>query len=283
MSLQGPLYQIPPVVEVVCGVQFETLQKLLIPHLGFIWELYKKEGYTECEEHPPLPGSIEPLYKATSSQITLHTDTGPPFPRMWFLHETSEKLIQIQRDRFIFNWRALKPGIQYPGLDSIANDFEKHFRCFENFMIKQGESIKRLQYELTYIDHIPRGEGWEDLGDLGSLLDRLIAKGGAEHFLDGAESVAWRTSFQLSTDARLYVTIHNRILQQEKEVLQAEWTARGPLTPPSTSIKGNATILTPSREWFKLVRKKIRQKFTNLFSEEVQTQMWRQQDVNEDS
>ena len=280
MNSQRPFkYQTPPVVEVVCGVQFDALQKLRTPHLGSIWESYKREGYTRCEEYPPLPRRIEHLHKVPFPQITLNQETTPPFPRIWFLHETSEKIIQIQRDRFIFNWRAFKPESQYPGLDSIVNDFEKHFRCFEDFMMTQGEPIKQLQYELTYLDHIPRGAGWKNLGDLGLILDLLIAKGGEDHFLDGAEDVDWRTSFQLSTDARLSVTIRNRILQQTKEVLQVEWTARGPLNLSSD----NAAMLPPSRKWFKLVREPIRQKFTNLFSEETQTQMWGKKDVHSDS
>ncbi len=276
-------YPTPPVVEVVCGIQFNTLQKLLTPHLGSLWELYQKEGYTECEEHPPLPRRIEPLHRAPLPHITLNKETAPPFPRIWFLHETSDKIIQIQRDRFIFNWRAFKPGSQYPGLDSIVNDFEKHFRCFEDFMMMQGERIKQIQYELSYLDHIPRGEEWENLGDLGLILNRLIAKGRKEHFLDRAESVNWRTSFQLSADARLSVAIRNRILPQKKEVLQIEWTARGPLARPSTSTKENSAMLPPSREWFKLAREHIRQKFMSLFNEDVQTKMWGKKDVYSDS
>lgn len=282
MSVQRPSkYQTPPVVEIVCGVQFDALQKLFTPHLGPIWELYKKEGYTGCEEHPPLPRRIEPLHRAPLRQITLNQETGPPFPRIWFLHETAEKIIQIQRDLFIFNWRAFKPESQYPGLDSIVNDFEKHFRCFEGFMMTQSEPIKQLQYQLSYLDHIPKGEGWENLGDLGLILNKLITKSREGHFLDRAENINWRTSFQLSTDARLSVTIRNRTLQQNREVLQAEWTARGPLT--STSIKKNAVMLPPSREWFTLAREQIRQKFMNLFGEDIQTKMWGKTDVHSDS
>ena len=268
MNLQRPFEnQKPAVVEVVCGVQLDELQKLSTPHIGSILELYKKEGYMEFQEMPTLVSRLEYLHEEAMPHISLQESSVPPLPRLWFLNETSDTMIQLQRDRFVFNWTPVTLEVQYPGLDSIAGSFEKYLCYFEDFMEKQGEPIKRLQYELAYINHIPQGDGWENLEDLSVILNCLITKNGEEHFLNKAKSVNWRTSFQFSTDARLHVNIFTQVLPPG-EVLQVEWIARGPLIQPSMPNK-EAVVLESSQIWFRLFHEQIRQKSRNLFNEEI--------------
>ena len=44
----------PPVDEVVLSVLFKSLDRLLAPHLGEIWQELKKEGFLEIAEQPPV-------------------------------------------------------------------------------------------------------------------------------------------------------------------------------------------------------------------------------------
>ena len=263
MRLQRPFEDLESLlIEIRCGVQFDELHKLNTGHIGPIWELYKSEGYTEFQERIPLRGILEHLHDdEVVSPIGLDTDFKMPFPRLWFLHRTSGILIQIQRNHFVFNWIAVTPETPYPGLDFMANNFEKYLRRFEDFMKTLGEPIKRRQYELGYLNHIPRGDSWENLEDLGVILS-LITKNGEEHFLNKVKRVNWLTSFQFSADARLDVTISNRLLSRKKAMLQVEWSAHGPLIQPSMPK------LVPSQKWFILFDEQIRQKYRDLFNEE---------------
>lgn len=43
-----PDFENPPVVEVVCGIQFEYLSQLITPHFGLLWEMYKLVCFGKC-------------------------------------------------------------------------------------------------------------------------------------------------------------------------------------------------------------------------------------------
>ena len=53
-----PDFEKPPVVEVVCGVLFKNIDKLLVPHFGQLWERFKPE-YNDCQEVAPIAPVIE--------------------------------------------------------------------------------------------------------------------------------------------------------------------------------------------------------------------------------
>jgi hypothetical protein len=80
-----PEYDNPPVNEVVCGILFETLGKLLSPYLGVLWEKYKPE-YPECREVAPLVPVVESFDKLPQPGIQ-YMDV-PPLPRIWFMHSS---------------------------------------------------------------------------------------------------------------------------------------------------------------------------------------------------
>jgi hypothetical protein len=51
-------YTSPPVTEVVLGVQFNSIERFLSPHLGLVWERFKP-NFPNVEEHPALPPTFE--------------------------------------------------------------------------------------------------------------------------------------------------------------------------------------------------------------------------------
>ena len=58
ISKNFPDFKNPPVIEVVCGIHFKSLNNLLAPHLGLLWEKYKSE-YPFCQEVAPIAPAIE--------------------------------------------------------------------------------------------------------------------------------------------------------------------------------------------------------------------------------
>src|SRR5689334_13454677 len=95
-----PIYDNPPINEVVCGILFNQLEAFLSPYLGILWEKYKPE-YSECQEVSPLMPVIETFDQRESSVEVV------PIPRVWFVHTNKNNIIQIQRDRFLCNWRKM--------------------------------------------------------------------------------------------------------------------------------------------------------------------------------
>lgn len=97
-----PDYERPPVIEVVCSITFQPLDRFLAPHFGLYWEKVKQR-YSECAERGPLAPVIEGAAGRKPLEVEL-LDV-PPIPRIWFVNQESNELIQVQRDRFLHNWR----------------------------------------------------------------------------------------------------------------------------------------------------------------------------------
>ena len=58
MSKKLPDYSNPPLIEVVCGILFNSIDKLKVPHIGLFWEKIKKD-YPLCQEKSPIMSVIE--------------------------------------------------------------------------------------------------------------------------------------------------------------------------------------------------------------------------------
>lgn len=97
-----PDYDNPPLTEVVCGILFQNLESFLTPHVGLLWEKFKLD-YPYCQEVAPLAPAIEQFGESLDVEFDL-IDI-PPLPRVWFLNENGSEIIQIQRDRFLHNWK----------------------------------------------------------------------------------------------------------------------------------------------------------------------------------
>jgi len=138
-DLPTPHFKDPPVVETVLGVQFAPLKKMRITHYGLLSEHLREvfsaphERLTKISEQPPLEPVIEGL-KSTSQRVRVPSWTissAPPFPRCWYASENEEVLVQVQPDRFQFNWRRPGPPGQYP---RYSTNLERFVRAYNKFL-----------------------------------------------------------------------------------------------------------------------------------------------------
>lgn len=265
-GLALPSYEKPPVIEVVCGVHFRPLGGLTIPFFGAFWQTIR-EQYPSTEEKPPLPPFIERLDPAASPPISMGDLSLEAFalPRVFFIDSSKSWVLQLQKDRFVHNWRKVDEESVYPRFPEVSERFFAAWRHFTEFCSEQklGE-IESLQLELTYINHIPLGEGWEKPSQIGNVLTEVSWR--PDHsFLPEPESMGWNASFLLpDRQGRLHVQLRLGIRQKDKQtVLLCELTARG-------IQKGEA--LEP---WFQMAREWIVRGFADLTSEHVQQAYWR--------
>ncbi len=256
----------PPVDEVVLSVLFQSLDNLLAPHLGQIWQEFKEDGFVQIEEQPPANPIVEE-FSGRIPEPQLQFLRAPHLARIWFTPEDRSEILQVQRDRFTFNWCKTKPSQQYPGFSFICDKFERFYDRFCKIMrdMKIGE-VTPLQYELTYIDQIRQGDGWDRLNDIGKIYNLFVDFQNSDSFWSETESLMLRTSFTLpNLHSRLHLTISNRVkMPEESQTLQTDFTLRG--FPENT----NHTMI----EWFKSAREQIQEKFVSLFTESIQTQIW---------
>ncbi len=251
----------PPVEEVVLSVLFNPLDRLLAPHLGEIWQEFKRDGFVHIVEQPPVAPAVE-IFPIPGQEAQFRIGNVPDLARILFIHKTDTEIIQVQRDRFTFNWRKASLDPVYPGFSAIYEKFEGVYTRFTQTVknMQIGE-VTPSQYELTYIDQLRHGEGWDTLADLGKIYNMFVDAPWV-----GAESVDFHASFPVADlHGRLHVSMGNRIkMPEQTQTLQTDFTVRG--FPEGTE---DAVIA-----WFKSARDQIREKFASMFSDDIQTRIW---------
>lgn len=151
-----PNFELPPLDEVVIGVQFARPANYTSINAKDVWNLFK-DKYPTVEEHPPLAPSFEMFGGSTTpSTFRLQLQPTPLISRLWFISKDRSHLIQFQTDRFLLNWRRQPQGSNYPHFESIADSFEKHFGALRDFFKDSiSNNIIINQAEVSYINVIP--------------------------------------------------------------------------------------------------------------------------------
>lgn len=254
-----PSYKQPPVDEVVCGIRFEPLTQLKVPHIGLLWEKFRRE-------YPVLQHAI-PI--ATETSLLVDETTGVPLPRIWFISKAESELVQFQVDRFYYNWRSR--GDNYPRYPSIIEKFENAKSQLDAFTEElQLGTIKPVEFELTYINHIPTGQGWEIIDDLPKVIRDFAWQKEKHHFLPNPANVAWQVRFELP-DGKGWLNVKlNQAMRKGDSVpgLNLELAAKG---------LGGETTAAALRNWFDLAHEWIVRGFADLTTKEVQETIWKRE------
>jgi uncharacterized protein (TIGR04255 family) len=256
-------YDHPPVIEVVCGVLFGALPRLRTAHVGVFWDKVRRQ-FPRAEEAPPLSAVIESTTGTPWLEIAL--GVVPPFPRSWFLSEDDHRLIQLQRDRFLYNWRRSSPDDgSYPSYDTIMVDFERLWSEFREFVSVEnlGELAAR-QLELTYVSVIPEAS----IPDHDPVFVDHARESSLTRFLPIPESFEWRTSYLLPDDCgRLHMLASSaREIATGAPIRRLETTARG---------INDAAAAGDMRNWFDLAHEWVVRGFADVTTERMQTDVWR--------
>jgi uncharacterized protein (TIGR04255 family) len=256
-----PDYDNPPVVETVLSAEFAPVTQWQVPHFGLFWHQIRHD-YPQCEVKPALSSTVEEfeIPQPKDGDPLLQLLDQPPI-RCWFVADTT--LVQVQNDRLIYNWRKGQSTLPYPRYDtSVRPGFEKLWRQFITFL--QGEAIQPpqvVQCEVTYVNHLPRGEGWHSFNDLAAVFPWWSGvKSNA--FLPAPEAIRWNISFIMPEKlGRLRVSLVPGVRRSDgREILQLSLTARG--NPENSTIEG---VLS----WFDLGRDWIVRGFTDMTSPDM--------------
>jgi uncharacterized protein (TIGR04255 family) len=257
-----PSYKNPPVNEVVCGMRFFTPDKLLIPHIGLLWDKFRRE-YPNIQHAPPIA--------AAKGEIPQDVTTGLPLPRVWFTNKEDNQLIQFQFDRFYFNWRRREDS--YPRYPHVIKNFENVLNTIVNFFEELGlGELKPIEYELSYINQIPKGQGWNTIDDLPRIFSDFVWGQTTERFLPNPVSLLWQADFPFpGKKGRLAVNLRQAFRISDKVPLFLfELKAQG---------FDESTSNSAMREWFDLAHEWIVRGFTDLTTPEVQKLFWEREDA----
>jgi uncharacterized protein (TIGR04255 family) len=256
-----PNFSDPPVVEVVCGLQYEGADEWKSPHFGLYWNRIRDE-FEGCEEHPPLP------------QLRLDPEQGdgkievpflPPLRRVFFLKRPGNFLIQIQPYRFLFNWRKVRDSDSYPRFGTPYNGFVNEWRRFRKFAAEEhlGPEPRPKIFELTYINHIfdagvsfPK-DIWSYLAFYGSTPQATTARDATGLALQ----VVWPLPESLGS--LILDMKHGYIGPDKRDLLLLELSARGKASDDSAEMD----------KWFTVAHDAIVTTFDALTTVEAHT-LW---------
>lgn len=259
-----PSYRRPPVIEVVCGVQFEQLPSFSSVHFGKLWRHVEAE-YPRTEDREPVAEIFErgPDAEVKDEVVTLGA---PPLRRVFYITEDGNYLLQVQPSRFLANWRKRHEHDQYPRFTAAYARFASGWETFLAFLGQEKLGSPRVnQYELTYINHIfeateafPEGMqehlrflSWRNTRSLGFLPAPRVANLRVQFPLANGKGV-------------LHATVtHGLRASDKKGVMVLDLTARGPARSDWSDMKG----------WFDLAHEWIVRGFTDLTTAEAH-QRW---------
>jgi len=245
-----PEFERPPVNEVVFGLQFQPLEKMRVGHFGKYWQRIGKR-YPHSEEHVLIAHQIETAEPAlVKDGAQMEFEIGIPLlPRCWFTDETKLHLLQIQSDRFLRNWRQVEGLQPYPRYPTLFQQFKTEWSDFRQFLTEEAIGSPIIdQCELTYINHVPRGDAWKEPKELSRVFS-IWSDLGSFKFLPGPELAACKLTYRLPDNrGRLHVQLKQGLRSRDKTpMFVLELTARG--APVGQMADDLASWFSLAHEW----------------------------------
>jgi uncharacterized protein (TIGR04255 family) len=236
-----PDYDNPPAQETWMAFAFAPLP-WRVPHFGAFWSEIKGD-YPTFEVHPPI-GEFNFEFNAIAPEAIVNLPV-----RCWFKNDQSNRLIQVQNNRFFHNWRRPNPTAPYLHYNELRPVFEREWARFCDF-VTQYELGKPnvLSCEVAYINHLDRGVGWENFSDL-SVVFPSFGDFQGKNFLGKPETMLVSGSYVMpSNEGRLRVLVQPAIRQSDgKEIIQL--TITGSCRPASSEKSELMRCIDFCREW----------------------------------
>ena len=155
-----------PLNEVVFGIKFDP-KRFNPVNYGLYYNEIKKR-FPHASGKVPIPSGQDRINQLNFEQL---------LPRVWYESEDRKKLIQIQSDRFHYNWRKnVEIDEEYPRFSKLKPEFLNEWNIFQSWTEENKKTINYdvVGLELSYINYIDESLGWgknSALSDLFKLID----------------------------------------------------------------------------------------------------------------
>jgi uncharacterized protein (TIGR04255 family) len=233
-----PRFRNPPVSEVALGVQFPAVLNPV--HLGFYYQRVKAE-FPKAQVQPPIASAFE-TFAPSPIVFGMPVPTMGLQPRMWFLSEDENSLIQLQSDRLLFNWRGGVQGSPYPHFDAVHAEFVKAFDVLE--ALAEAEGIAGMvvnQCEVLYVNPLPTANTGVALSEPEKIF-RIFSNQRGVEWREPQEDLSFTLRYRLNDkDGKPFGRLTAAVLSSVSAPhiapgFQLEMTARG--VPQGTGRQG---------------------------------------------
>lgn len=245
-----PSYKNPPVVEVIMGVQFNNKMNIRTLDFADFWARLGRDVFGRYQEAPPL----DPIIIQQQNTINFEFASTPPSPRYIFVNEDVSALVQVQRDRFLYNWKKLKDG-EYPRYKNILPEFMGYYAVLDEFYkAKSKEILEPAILELTYVNIIDIHD--EDKFSVDSIL-KDFSWITSKRYLKYPKHFQQTLVFDIVEIQSSMTVVAERVemIETGESKLKLELSVRGPAL--GSDLKGNI-------KWFDMARENIVNGFTDL-------------------
>ncbi len=260
-----PKYQNPPLIEVCCGVIFSPfLLKSTFP--GIFANTLKNE-FPKVTDAPLI---------ASQPDEFLFSDL-VPLRRVWFISEDDQRLIQLQENRFHFNWRKTdNESNSYPHFESVFLHFTRYLKTFLDIYSTETTSESKpshIHFELSYVNLIES----ISLENMSISLDQLLLdhkySDSENRFLKRPDNSFSKSVFQLNNNmGELTITAH-----KAREVITKQLVMRYELTIRGMIEERTDDLLKDAEQWFEQAHPIIVLAFQDTLNKEIQEKVWRKE------
>lgn len=234
MSSTHPDWKRPPVIEVVLGVQFAPIPGLSNGHLGLFWHTMRNE-YPRADDAPPVPLALEIFGDGPDFGVP-GIGIGPASgdSRLRLRSSDGSRMVQVQNGWLLANWMK-RPDSAYPGYTGVLEQFSNAHAKLAEFLSSEGlPAISPDMWEVTYIDHIPRGSVWQNWSDIPGVVPGLL--GNCSSQSGGFQSIGGNWGFGLGENrGRLQISLQTArtVADPPADILVVRSSARGPIIDDS--------------------------------------------------
>ncbi|MDE0118156.1 MAG: TIGR04255 family protein [bacterium] len=239
-----PAYDQPPVAEVALAIQLESAIGFRSFQLGQIAENWTSE-LPIVQERPALPPMV---IQPEAPSLALHVSGEAETPRLWLMSEAGDRLVQIQQDRLVVNWRKLPIDTPYP-----------HYSAIREFLVdtwqKLGRTTERMGLvvpqpsvcEVVYVNHIGVESDWNSAADTSTVIapwSGLMS----DDFLPPVSQAGFFLRYQLP-DGYGWLTIDGQSVSvnNNEDQFVVNMVSRGPAISPD--LNGALGFMDIAHEW----------------------------------
>jgi uncharacterized protein (TIGR04255 family) len=168
-----PHFDSPPVTEVRLSVSYDSLPRMRAAHAGLLWrQLDGVNRFPDIEELYPDPAQDE-IFGPSRERPPLDISVfdRPPPTRSAFRSASRTESVEVQDDQLTVLWTEQPRGGDYPRYEHVRRSFVTAWDAWSRVVEEQRVGVLRLrQAEISYVNHLPIGGGWESVADLADVL-----------------------------------------------------------------------------------------------------------------
>ncbi|MCU0548379.1 MAG: TIGR04255 family protein [Leptolyngbya sp. Prado105] len=239
--------------EVICGITFNAAEFSSV-HFGLYWQ-------TIQERFPLPPTDTYPIGEVPVLALT------PKLRRVWFRSKDQHQFIQLQADKFLYNWRKSTATDQYTEFRDVYQGFQHEWRYFQkwwtdlaqqHFVDTPFNALEVAQYELTYLNHIDSSMGWSSSEDTQKIFG-FLAWDWSSFPLGHPKTQQINLEFAIPEHMGMLSLVITPGVRTDDNfpVLICELTAR------------SFDASQPFDQWFHFAHQSVVQSFVNLLQEDI--------------